>query len=405
MGQGSEVQGFQHETSQKKGEGFVPPWKEVSFVRKCFLWLKNQAYWLILVGLALGATGLWQTIQNATELQAHVLPLHHSLGSPWPGRIQELLVTNGQQVKKGQLLLALDDKELSVLISIAKTKLSRIQSEIASKKITLGWERASHANRIQRWYHQSRQERLALQGKLKRWKAELAAVNQELRRLRKLQKNRLARTPRLGMLLAQQKSLEQRIRFAPRELRSLHRHHAQARQYKSGLSLPGKGSAQMVAILLKPLLLQEKEQKLHLQQLELRKSRLKLFSPVNGTVRGIQLQKHSIFPANQVLLQVIQQHSNRIVLFLHERFAKQVRVGMKALVFAKSESADTFWGLFPKKKKYLGQISGLGTITTLPQQYQQIVNRSTLVRPVYIKINDASGLLPGETVHVSFYRK
>lgn len=74
--------------------------------------------------------------EHFIELQGKVDPTNVSYATPkyGPGQVRAVYVTQGQQVRKGQVLLKLDDAIIQQQITAARTSLTTLQTQLATAK-------------------------------------------------------------------------------------------------------------------------------------------------------------------------------------------------------------------------------------------------------------------------------
>jgi HlyD family secretion protein len=77
-------------------------------------------------------------VDNTINAAGVVIPVHEEvLSSPGASRVAKVLVKPGQQVKQGELLLELDDREIRLALEALKEQLAQQENKVATLKIEM----------------------------------------------------------------------------------------------------------------------------------------------------------------------------------------------------------------------------------------------------------------------------
>jgi HlyD family secretion protein len=77
-------------------------------------------------------------VDNTINATGVVIPVHEEVvSSPGPSRVARVLVKPGQQVKQGELLLELDDREIRLALESLKEQLAQQENKVGSLKLEM----------------------------------------------------------------------------------------------------------------------------------------------------------------------------------------------------------------------------------------------------------------------------
>lgn len=307
----------------------------------------------------------------------------HLIGAQEPGRVQNLLIMVGEQVKKDQVLAVLD-------ISDLKMSLNRLQKELANIQATESARLNQFSLSVQRMALQLENEASTLVDRLSDIESkstELAGLNAEIERLKNAEAAGLGHTRDLADLILQRDALASYLREQSKDLE-----HQSEKLEKTRASRKLVEEANLDSIT-RSLLIEQMEYAESLQreiiETEHRIGLRTIVAPCDGYVTEIMAQVGDVVDAFLPVLTVEELHPGYTDIFIPEKSAIQPVPGMKVEIYS-SRSRD---------------YNTTGVISFVHPGFSQASDRLIFrgqifwARKVRVELPKTHALIPGEVVY------
>jgi multidrug resistance efflux pump len=302
-----------------------------------------------------------------------------------PGRISEVRVALGAAVVRGDELARLDTTELDA----HRARLEAERDVARAKLAAAGGVQDAAVLRSEVW-------QLRTVAAARRDRAELAALDRELRRLEGLYRDKLVRASDIEPVRRQHEALAARVNtFA-----------VAAQTGRAGLgstgALQGAASrgdrggtdahAAVVEQRLEPLREQLRVAEATLAELDVQRAAAVLRAPADGVVASVDHRPGEAIAAGMAVLTLSTGRANVVVVFVAERNAAAVRVGDQMTVSGRSFFA-------PRRSGRV--IEAAPDVAELPPRFRASPTVPLWGRRVVVQ-TEGSAWLPGEEVRVRF---
>jgi HlyD family secretion protein len=345
------------------------------------------------IPMALSYTGFGSSPAEIQSRVAILAPMRtaHRL------RIAKILVTPGQSVRAGELLVQMDTSEIDADLALAHAKLAYIEIDAGWRQIRLadGRARTSHALAVAA-------EGAALDGarvvaEAERDRAELAQLDINLAAEQRLVGDQLASSERLKAMKLQRAALSKKVE----EYRSAVR---QARKNASGANRrlsewskaaedpkdfvdpaqPAQRDVRSAAIEI---------QRQEISRLETDRKRHEVRAPFDGRVGEVLMQVGDLSAdPDKPIVTLVQEPSNIAIAYLKQADVHKVRVGDIARLVPRDLSGSAI----------TGRVTALApNITEIPIRFRKIPTLHEFGRNVYIQL-DTPANLPGQSFEAVF---
>lgn len=342
--------------------------------------------WYIILWLAALATVFYLT-QNwfiNKKFIGIVERRSHPLGVQEPGRINQLLVNIGDEVKKDQILAILD-------ISDLKTTLDQLQQELTSFQRLQRAQRDRYSIQVQRMALQLENEAADLVERLSLIRSkstELAGLNAEIERLQQAEQAGLGHSRDLADLVLQRDALATYLSELNKELAFQTQKLERTRKSRQMLN------AADIDSMAESLLWEQMEYAESLRRLvaetEHRINLRSIIAPCDGYVTEILARPGDVVDAFLPIVTVEEARPTYLDVFIPEQSNLTLQAGMKAEIYSS------------RSRKY----NTTGVVTFIHPEFTRASERLSFrgqifwARKVRVELPQDHQLLPGEVVNV-----
>lgn len=304
---------------------------------------------------------------------AYAESVHHQLGATVNGRIKEVRVHVGQDVKAGETLVVLEDRAVVASRERALAQLAKLRSDV----VAATQDEETRVTRSELWVLKTRADEGSD-------RAELEEVQRQMDRLDGLLARQLipaseveATRQKLSTLVARVKAYD----------------HAIGRG-QAGLDRGYAGHAKAVTTRLEPYKQAVVVQEAAVKQLELALDELVVRSPTDGVVSSVLHQTGDVVQPGTALVSVVTSRPRTVIAIVPEVTANQVVLGAAADL-----RRDTmFWSAVQR-----GRVVELSPeIEETPQRARPSPTVPAFGRRVTIELGPGPDVVPGEAFHVVF---
>lgn len=280
---------------------------------------RRLIYALSVVGAGLGFVALTHgkglgTNGNAV---AYVEAIHHPIAPIALGRIDKLLVRVGQQVKAGEVLANMDERELQAAREKAVLQLALLEAEVLASI----QDEEFQVTRSELWVLKARADERGD-------RAELAQISERMRRLDGLLGQQMIPAAQAELAREKQMGLAARVEtFDQAKVRG-----------QAGLGQVGAGNhdhARAVAAHVEPSRRAVEVQKAAIRQLDLQIEQLTLRAPIDGIVSTVTYRAGAIVPAGSELLSLVSARPGVLMVEFSEGMAARAKLGQGVSVRSK----------------------------------------------------------------------
>ncbi len=347
--------------------------------------------WYIILWLAALATVFYLT-QNwfiNKKFIGIVERRSHPLGAQEPGRINQLLVNIGDEVKKDQILAILD-------ISDLKTTLEQLQQELSSFQRLQRAQRDRYSIQVQRMALQLENEAAGLVERLSLIRSkstELVGLNAEIERLERAEQAGLGHSRDLADLVLQRDALATYLSELNKELAFQTQKLERTRKSRQMLS------AADIDSMAESLLWEQMECAESLQRLvtatEHRINLRSIMAPCDGYVTELLARPGDVVDAFIPILTVEELKPSYLDVFVPEQSNLALETGMEVEVYSSRSR----------------QFNTVGTITFVHPGFERASERLSFrgqifwARKVRARLPEDHQLVPGEVVNVRILKK
>ena len=306
------------------------------------------------------------------------------------GRVVSVGVEPGQPVRAGQVVAVLDSSSLDSEIRILEAERMELAARITADKTAV--ERA-HRNDARRLDNDVEQLRLALSREEEayfRAKAEVTALEEERKRLRRLVDDRLATADDLARLDVRYAAVEKEVQDKPRTIRLLRE---QLRSAEGRRDL-GAGDSDIVDVAIQPLVLQLEVLEKRLDRLRHDRLDLALCAPSDGKVTVVHKCAGEVVAEGEPVVTAESTTGERIIACLPEEEALSVHAGDRARLWPIQSRGG---------ERVSGRVIALSpSVEELPLRCRETPARPVWGRNAVILPDDPVNLIPGQSFHVLF---
>lgn len=340
-----------------------------------------------LCGASLGMAALLNGgLEDGPTIQAFVEGDPQHVAALEQGRVQEVLVTSGQLVVPGQLLVKLDatllEAELEVLRAEESAMLSQIRSSLTEAQRQQVMDRRTLLQSVDQARVELSQAEAALASATARWEI----LRTERARLQKLVQEKLATADELTQVELDFSEVDKTLQDQPRHIELLRTRVQELTRlsdavpagYASAASHPLEGALEVL--------------RRRIQLLETRREGYLLRAPVAAQVGQVQRRAGEVVQSGESILTLVPQKLSQAVACVGERDALQVKVGDTATLWERGSS-----------RVIKAQAVALGPLVEeLPLRCRRSHAVPVWGRMVTLSLGASTSLLAGTAFDVSF---
>ncbi len=345
--------------------------------------------WLSAMGIA---GWLWYGIHIGTA-RGYVEGISYGVVAVEPGRLAEVLVAPGQHVRAGEVVARLDSRAIDAELVTLAAERRKIEAEleaVTTKTEMLVGENSRNVEESVDSAEVARQQARANRNVVA---AELKALDDFISLEKDLVEKRMADRRELSALLVKKAALAKELQAADGLIKELDAVASSARRRRG--NVPADATTAMTDPLRAELVVIEARQAL----LELRKEMMSLRSPGDGEVAEVLLRGGESVTTGSVVAEIIGAASMTkdgtpiVFACMNEADAANVRVG-EDVVFAPPEGGSAVLH---------GHVQRMAPgVVELPPRCWRDPKIPLWGRPVYIAVDDAKSLLPGQGFSIRF---
>lgn len=325
-------------------------------------------------------------LADAPTIQAFVEGEPQHVAALEQGRVDELLVTPGQLVEPGQLLVKLDtsllDAELDVLRAEEDALLSQIRSSLTEAQRQQVMDRRTLLQSVDQARVELSQAEAALASATARWEI----LRAERSRLQKLIQEKLATADALTEVELSFSEVDKILQDQPRHIELLRTRVQELTRlsdavpsgYVSAATHPLEGQLEVI--------------RRRIQLLETRRSFYLLKAPVTALVSTLQRRPGEVVQSGETILTLVPQQLTQAVACVGEREALQVKVGDLATLWERGSAR-----VLKAKAVALGPL-----VEELPLRCRRSHAVPVWGRMVTLSLGASTSLLAGTAFDVTF---
>ena len=334
---------------------------------------------------AVGAGILWWWQDpTLTAVPAIVDAPRHRLGPVEPARLAAVYVQAGDAVQPGQPLAQFECTEVDAELAVARGLLHENLAEVESVAVELAVDARQRRLGVETDLARIRATLAETRGQQEARQAELATLNAELKRLDEVIRSRVAQADRLTDLRTRQERLSRETRYAPEAVLAWSEVATQVRDALDAMNRD-------ISVRLGPYRARIETQAQRVQQLLERHDRCTLRAPAAGNISQVLHAPGDAISAGTDVIILVGQLSMSATAYISEGAADSLVGGAPVELSARDR-----YGISAR-----GVVERVGPeIVELPARLWPLPDRPRYGRAVHIRLNEASGLLPGELAFV-----
>lgn len=367
--------------------------------------------WLVLAGAAVVLLALGYYLYSrgkvATDdafVDGHVYPITPRVA----GYVNEVPVEDNQEVKAGQVLVALDPTDYQVALAQAKADLAAAESQLTALELGVPLQLSQTSSRVsearaqlesqQRTYDRAVKEREAADHAVSQISAQLDQDKLDFARINQLRQREVVSQSDLDSITNKRRGHEAELRavksLAEAATRRLSAIDADIKRLQAAIELAATGRDQ-AAIQDKQAAAQRAKVELareRVRQAELNLSYTKIVSPVAGHVTKKQIEAGRMVAAGQALMTVVplDPHDLWVTANYKETQLKDVRPGQRVRLEVDTYPGREITGTVDSIMAGTGAVFSLFPTENASGNYVKIVQRI----PVKIVFDKTNGPLP-----------
>jgi membrane fusion protein, multidrug efflux system len=280
---------------------------------------RRIVYALSVIGAGLGFLALThgKGLGNSGNAVAYVEAIHYAVAPIALGRIDKLLVRVGQQVKAGETLATMDERELQAAREKSVLELAQLEAEV----IASTQDEEFQVTRSELWVLKARADERGD-------RAALAQISARMQRLDGLLDKQMIPAAQAEMTREKQKELAARVETFDQ---------AKGRG-QAGLGQVGAGNhdhTRAVDAHVEPARRAVDVQRAAIRQLDLQIEQLQLRAPIDGLVTTITHRPGEIVPAGSEVVSIVSHRPGVLMVELSEGMAARAKLGQGVSVRSK----------------------------------------------------------------------
>jgi membrane fusion protein, multidrug efflux system len=281
---------------------------------------RNKSFIIVLAVLVIAASwfGITKYVHaqhheetDDAQVEANISPVIPRIG----GYVKEVRVKDNQQVKKGDTLIVLDERDMRVKLHQAEAALATAESNLEAAKAS---SNAAHANVATYKANVSTVDAQIEAARVNVWR-----TTQDYNRYANLIKDHSITQQQYEQALAAKQTAE-------RQLDILVQQKNQASQQTSAVASQSNATSQQISVADATV----KQRMVDVEDAKLDLSYTVIIAPEDGMVSKVNVQEGQFVNAGQSLFSVVLDHSNWVVANFKETQFNKMRVGQKVTVHA-----------------------------------------------------------------------
>jgi multidrug resistance efflux pump len=315
-------------------------------------------------------------------------------------RVAEILVTPGQKVTRGQLLVRMDTTEMDADLAIARMKQTQLELEARSLEAGFIEEYARTTQRFATDAERASLEMSRLVAETERDRAELEQLELAIAREQKLVSEQLANAEYLNVLWVKKAALARKVKeYQAAVIAARKGAHGSAKRLGEW-EKPGKtrtsSDTSSIAMRIAPAQAAVETQKKEVARLEMIREQYQLRAPIEGQVGELFLQVGQISADPEIpIVTVVEVATKKAVAYVDQVKATKIQVGDEVKLMARDLS----------ESPWHGRVVALApSMTEIPLRFRKLPNVPEFIRNVYIEL-DVPAPLPGQAFDAVFVRR
>jgi multidrug resistance efflux pump len=315
-------------------------------------------------------------------------------------RVAEILVTPGQRVNQGQLLVRMDTTEMDADLAIARAKQTQLELEARALEAGLVEDYARNTQRFATDAERASLEMSRLVAETERDRAELEQLELAIAREQKLVSEQLANAEYLNALLVKKAALARKVEEYQTAVTAARKGAKGTAKRLVDWENPSKkpvtsNENASIAMRIAPAQAAVETQKKEVARLKMIRDQYQLRAPMDGRVGELFLQVGQISADPELpIITVVEELTKKAVAYVDQVKAMQIQVGDIVKLTAR-DLTD------PMR---LGRVVAMApSMTEIPLRFRKLPNVPEFTRNIYIEL-DSPANLPGQAFDAVFFK-
>lgn len=354
-------------------------------VRLHHLKRKALVHFFIWVITMMAVVILWFDVGQRRPILGFAETVEHKLSIPLTAKLLQLNFKSGQYVRKNDVIALLSTKDIDAQIAIEEAELKRAEASIGAVKVKEQRRTFSALRGFAQANDSAEKSLIDARAELFIRSAELKALKTKRDILKKMVKDRLAKRQDLIDLNIRYAALKKEISAARLRVGLFNKQSKDVQKRKEYLPLSP------IKMAIAPIEAKIFVIKKRIDRLKEQRKELILRSPVSGHISTIWLRPGEVARVGRPVVSIVELSKNRVVGCVYEGDSAELKVGMSAMLFARST----------KGRKLKGRIVSLSPhISELPIRCWPQPRQRTWGRKIILAVNAKTPLLAGEGFNV-----
>ena len=333
---------------------------------------------------------LWHDVGSRAPILGFAHGVETKVSATVQGRVSTMAVDVGQEVIAGQIIAALDPRDMDAEILVEESELIRLDAAIRAASARASQRSLATARGFDQAGDSARVAQARATADMQVKVAELKTLSAQRKEMAAMVARGLVVKRDLAALELRHATLTRRVAAARKTVTLLRSQSASARSRRKALP------QNSVALAVAPLQAEKKVCENRLERLRKRRAGLVLRAPMGGRVSEIMKRVGEVVSAGQPLVTVVSKKASRVIACVYEKQAMDMRVGRKVTLYPRGWSDRTF----------KGHVMAIGPIVDqVPARCRPQRRQRAWGRDMFIQMDEAADLVPGLAFNVSLEKK
>lgn len=314
-------------------------------------------------------------------------------------RVAEILVTPGQKVTQGQLLVRMDTSEIDADLAIARARQTQLELEARALEAELIEDYARSTQRFATDAERANLEMSRLVAETEQERAELEQLELAISREKKLVSEQLANAEYLNALLVKKAALERYVKESQASVIAARKGATGSARRLGDWQKPSQFGAyrerSSIALRIAPAQAAVEMQKKEVGRLEMLRDQYQLRAPIDGRVGELFLQVGQLSADPELpIVTVVEESTKKAVAYVDQVKATKIHIGDNVKLIARDLSDAAQHGRV---------VAMAPNMTEIPLRFRKLPNIPEFIRNIYIEL-DVPAHLPGQAFDVVFLK-